>query len=70
MELAKCPCGKTPENIGTYGEYRSKWMFAVQDCCGEWNIEFRSGYLPDGCKLDQLAIDAWNGASRSEDFVR
>lgn len=66
-DLKRCPCGKTPTSIGTYGYPQSKWMYAVPDCCGEWNIEFRSQYLDEGPELTALAEEAWNNAPRKEE---
>ncbi|NIS17692.1 MAG: hypothetical protein GWO41_15025, partial [candidate division Zixibacteria bacterium] len=49
--LAKCPCGQIPKALGIDPHGDSKWFFAVPSCCGEWLIEFRSGYSkPDSEK--------------------
>ena len=65
--LKPCPCGKTPADIGVYDVFQGgKWAFAVPDCCGEWNIEFRTNYKDidsDECK--QFAREAWNAAPRA-----
>jgi len=67
MELALCPCGKTPSAILIEREYnRSKWAFAYGDCCSEWHIEFRAGYLDDDePELMQAAQIAWNNTPRA-----
>ena len=66
MEVAACPCGKTPKSIGIYMiSQGGKWGFAVPDCCGEWMIEFRTQYNhedTDECR--KLALEAWNDAPR------
>ena len=64
MKLKKCPCGKTPESVSAIGLPQSKWMYVSGDCCGEWNIEFRSEYKHFGKELDTLAVVAWNEAPR------
>lgn len=63
-ELKRCPCGKTPDHLCVDGD-RSKWAYTYGDCCGEWNIEFRSNHFPSGSiELKELALKAWNGAPR------
>lgn len=66
-KLAVCPCGKTPTDIGSYDlNQGGKWFAAVPNCCGEWMIEFRTGYCDiesEQCK--RLAIEAWNTAPRA-----
>lgn len=65
--LCRCPCGKTPTSVGVYDLGQGgKWAAAVPDCCGEWMIEFRTGYFDldsDECK--KLAREAWNEAPRA-----
>ena len=65
-ELKQCPCGTTPSQlfISDIGQ-GGKWASASGDCCGEWNIEFRTQYHnlnSDECM--KLAIEAWNEATR------
>jgi hypothetical protein len=66
MVLKQCPCGQTPNHIdisdaGQGGKYAS----VMGDCCGEWEIEFRTQYNPmDSDECMELAINAWNDAPR------
>ena len=66
MELAICPCGKTPTAILIDRESNhSKWAFAYGDCCGQWYIQFQAGYLDDDSpELKQAAQIAWNNTPR------
>lgn len=70
MSLKPCPCGKTPEALSFNEGYSSKYGFVTPTCCGEWHIEFRTGYnqieernLP---ALERLMEMAWNDAPRPE----
>lgn len=73
-ELKPCACGKIPEDIGVMESGTSKWAWAYGDCCGEWNVEFRTNYHEVGseeCK--KLAVEGWNDASREavvEDYEK
>ena len=65
--LAACPCGKTPQELYIVDGWQGgKWAWAYGGCCGEWHIEFRTGYNDlgsDECK--RLAREAWNAAPRA-----
>lgn len=67
-ELKQCPCGKTPTKLEIYDIGQGgKWAMCYGDCCGEWHIEFRTGYFPlDSGEVQERAIDAWNGAPRAK----
>jgi hypothetical protein len=66
LDLRPCPCGQTPDDLVITGDgSRPKWATAAGNCCTEWDIEFRNGYLPlasDECR--ELAAEAWNSAPR------
>jgi len=63
--LAPCPCGKTPEDLGIDPGDTCKWAWVHGDCCGEWNIEFRTDfYEVDSEECMVLATKAWNDAPR------
>ena len=68
IELRRCPCGKIPKDLEVES-HGSKWFYVCGDCCGEWNIEFRSNYnLPGFAEAMRLAIEAWNNAARDSGF--
>ena len=65
VKLKPCPCGKVPTKLCISESNTSKWAYVSGNCCGEWNIEFRTGYY----KLDSkdcmvFAIEEWNHAPR------
>lgn len=64
--LAACPCGKTPDTlIITDAGQGGKWAMVCGNCCGDWMIEFRTGYNPlESDECERLARDAWNAARR------
>ena len=62
--LKPCPCGKTPESLSIEAGASCKWSYASGNCCGDWNIEFRTTYTNDDDELMRLAVDAWNNACR------
>jgi len=68
MELAPCPCGKTPERLIVDGEHAApKWASVSGFCCGEWSIEFRNQYKLTGSdESNALAAAAWNAAPRAK----
>lgn len=41
--LKPCPRGQTPKSV-SIADNGSKWAYVSGDCCGEWNIEFRTQY--------------------------
>ena len=65
-KLKKCPCGKTPTSLGTTDNGRgSKWAYVFGSCCGEWMVEFRTGYeFAESAKYIAYSIEAWNEAPR------
>jgi hypothetical protein len=66
-ELARCPCGQIPTDlIITNAGQGGKWGNVSGNCCGTWEIEFRTSYfLFDSVKCKHLAIEAWNDAPRA-----
>jgi len=67
VELAACPCGKTPTDVDIYDACQGgKWANVQPNCCGEWMIEFRTNYEAlDSVECKRLAIEAWNSAPRA-----
>ena len=67
MTLKPCPCGKTPQQLHiAHGDVR-KWDYVSGDCCGEWEVEFRTGYVGGNT---EAAERAWNEAERAAQFLR
>jgi len=68
-EIAKCPCGATPNKLLIGGVERGgKWAQIGGDCCGEWEISFRTGYEAlDSDECMAFGLAAWNGATRAKD---
>lgn len=66
IPLKPCPCGKTPLelHIADTGQ-GGKYADVFGNCCGDWKIEFRQQYT-SGNEAMELAIHAWNLASRGE----
>lgn len=65
-DLLSCPCGKIPDNLGIQPSSTCKWAWVYGDCCGDWNVEFRTEYKPlDSSECMALAIEEWNRASRA-----
>lgn len=62
--LRPCACGCIPEILSITESGCSKWAWASCGACGEWAIEFRTGYSQDPEELERLAVDAWNRAPR------
>ena len=69
MKLKKCQCGKTPKHLDiTDAGQGGKWANASGDCCGEWTVEFRTGYHAlDSKECMERAIEYWNDAPRWDD---
>ena len=66
IKLKKCPCGKTPTELGIT-DWNSKWALVYGQCCGEWMVEFRTQYEDTGCaKCMEYATLAWNEAPRGK----
>lgn len=67
--LKPCPCGKTPERLCFAEGQSSKYGYVSGNCCGDWSIEFRTGYnqieARNGPELERLMAAAWNSAVRS-----
>lgn len=65
-DLKRCPCGVIPKELAITGNSNFvKYAYVYGDCCGEWEIEFRTQYKDlesDECMA--LAIKAWNEAPR------
>ena len=65
--IERCPCGQIPDHLIIAEGQCSKWAYVSGVCCGEWNVEFRTGYRAlDDPKLMEEAIDEWNEAKRSK----
>ena len=65
--LAACPCGAIPEelHIMDCGQ-GGKWAFVYGSCCGDWYVEFRTGYFAlDSSECKSLAREAWNKTKRA-----
>jgi hypothetical protein len=64
--LAHCPCGRPIEELNiTDAGQGGKWAWVAGNCCGEWSIEFRTGYHAlDSEECKRLAREAWNAAPR------
>ena len=69
MTLKKCPCGATPKELSiTDAGQGGKYAMVSSDCCGEWEIEFRTEYNNiESDECNELAIKAWNNAPREID---
>lgn len=66
VALKPCPCGEVPETLGIQEGNGAKWAFAVCPC-GDWMIEFRTGYNAlDSVECAAAANAAWNDANRKE----
>jgi len=67
LKLKPCPCGDTPGRLYICESGSSSWAYATGDCCGEWNIEFRTSYndLASPECMD-YAIEEWNKAPRGD----
>ena len=65
-DLKPCPCGKTPSDVSQYGSPYDKWVWASPDCCGEWSVEYRSGYAQNEDDQKRNAEFAWNNAPRAK----
>ncbi len=65
--IKPCPCGKTPTKLSlSYNGQGTKYAEASGSCCGEWMIEFRTGYHSLNSKeCIELAIIAWNKTPRA-----
>ena len=70
VKLKPCPCGKTPEKLAVYGDFDgAKWAYVSGDCCGDWELEFRTQYAAwnsDECQ--KYATERWNEATRAESY--
>ena len=67
-KLAPCPCGRPIDDvIITDAGQGGKYAYVAGNCCGEWEIEFRTNYnrlSSQECK--KLGIEAWNNAPRGK----
>lgn len=67
--IKRCPCGQTPSeiHITDTGDRRPKWAHCHPDCCGEWEIEYRNGYVDIHSDIGKdQAVKAWNAAARAD----
>ncbi len=66
-KLLSCPCGKIPAKLClAQNGQGSKWASATCGECGEWSIEFRTGYHAlDSEECMKFAIEGWNNAPRN-----
>lgn len=63
--LNVCPCGKVPVSLFISPGGSCKRAYVCGECCGEWNIEFRTQYHElDSAECEDLAREAWNDATR------
>lgn len=67
-KLKPCPCGETPTKLFiTDAGQGGKWAYVYGDCCGAWEIEFRTEYNAlDSDECYRLAIEDWNDAPRRD----
>lgn len=66
IELAPCPCGKVPKDLGIEAEHdRPKYAYVCGTCCSEWWIEYRNQYAElNSAESLERATKAWNEAPR------
>jgi hypothetical protein len=66
--LKPCACGHTPkELLISDANQGGKWAYVAGDCCGEWELEFRTSYFPlDSQECMDAAIERWNQAPRQK----
>ncbi len=64
--LKPCPCGIVPKELWlSENGQGSKYATACGDCCGEWNIEFKTQYKRlDTQECISFAVKAWNESPR------
>lgn len=66
-KLLPCPCGKTPTELHLAESLSYKWGWASGNCCGEWNIEFRTvNNTLDSPETTEQAIKCWNDTPRAQ----
>ena len=66
MPLLGCPCGKIPKKLHIVEGSSCKWAWVSGDCCGDWNVEFRTHYHKiDTPECMEQAIIYWNAANRA-----
>jgi len=70
-ELKRCPCGEIPDQLSVaFNGQGAKWATASGDCCGFWEVEFRTEYESiESDKCNQFAQQAWNDAKRHESLL-
>jgi hypothetical protein len=69
-KLKKCPCGRYPESLFISQTQSSSWGEACGNCCGEWNIEFRSvNHDPFSKESYERAIEYWNDMPRDDSLI-
>ena len=67
-KLKACPCGKTPGLLSITEGSTAKWAFVSGGCCGDWLVEFRTGYNDlSSMELYELAEIAWNEMPRADE---
>jgi len=68
QKLKPCPCGQIPSRLViSYSGQGEKWAYVRGECCGIWEIEFRTQYndlASPECKA--LADKAWDEAPRGK----
>lgn len=66
--LAPCPCGRPLEEL-IITEGIGSYAYVCGMCCGEWNIEFHTGFTDlDSEECKQKAKAAWNRALRAKEL--
>lgn len=65
-KLKECPCGATPTELNiTDSGQGGKWAHVGGNCCGEWEIDFRTEYNDIfSTECETLAMECWNDAPR------
>jgi hypothetical protein len=65
-KLKPCPCGRVPSSLDiTDAGASGKYADVSGNCCGYWEIEFKTEFHPlDSDECMRLAIAVWNDAPR------
>ncbi|MCK5607388.1 hypothetical protein KAR91_36225 [Candidatus Pacearchaeota archaeon] len=64
--IKPCPCGATPKHLCIAEGSTCKWAFVSGECCGEWQVEFRTEYRDLASdEVTALALKAWNETPRA-----
>lgn len=68
QSLEPCPCGNVPKSLFIQPGDTCKYAWVSGNCCGDWNIEFRTDYKElNSEECMDIAIRAWNDAKRGNE---